>query len=147
MIAALLSGANKSCWCITTTRYKHHSSTSDIIPQPSDIEKVKPIKTTKMFEKVKQAIHVGHHVTDLMRLPCVYSCHKEPDGFRAFFENENVWIHHFNQVLNVPKGSPYRASDGEWYEADEDMMIVVRCGGGEQMMTQAEFERFKQKKG
>ena len=33
-----------------------------------------------MFEKVKQAIHVGHHVTDLMRLPCVYSCHKEADG-------------------------------------------------------------------
>jgi hypothetical protein len=30
-----------------------------------------------MFEKVKQAIHVGRHVTDLMRLPCVYSCHKE----------------------------------------------------------------------
>lgn len=29
-----------------------------------------------MFEKVKQAIHVGRHVTDMMRLPCVYSCHK-----------------------------------------------------------------------
>ena len=33
-----------------------------------------------MFEKVKQAIHVGRHVTDMMRLPCVYSCHKEADG-------------------------------------------------------------------
>ena len=66
-----------------------------------------------------------------------------PDGFRAFFENENVWIHHFCHVLNVPKGSRYRASDGEWYEAEEDMMIAVRYGAGEQMMTQSEFERLK----
>jgi len=71
--------------------------------------------------------------------------HGLSDGFRAFLKNENVWIHHFNEVLNVPKGSPYRASDGEWYEAEEDMMIAVRCGCGEQIMTQAEFERFKQK--
>ena len=29
-----------------------------------------------------------------------------PDGFRAFLENDNdVWIHHFCHVLNVPKGS------------------------------------------
>lgn len=68
-----------------------------------------------------------------------------PDGFRSFFENENILIHHFNQVLNVPKGSRYRAEDGEWYEADEDAMIVVRCGAGEQMMTQEEYERIKQK--
>ena len=67
-----------------------------------------------------------------------------PDGFRAFFENDNdVWIHHFCHVLNVPKGSRYRASDGEWYEAEEDMMIAVRYGAGEQMMTQSEFERLK----
>ena len=33
-----------------------------------------------MFGKVKQAIRVGRHVTDLMRLDCVYSCHKEADG-------------------------------------------------------------------
>ena len=33
-----------------------------------------------MFGKVKQAIRVGRHVTELMRLDCVYSCHKEADG-------------------------------------------------------------------
>lgn len=33
-----------------------------------------------MSDKVKQAIHVGRHVTDIMRLDCVYSCHKEADG-------------------------------------------------------------------
>jgi hypothetical protein len=65
------------------------------------------------------------------------------DGFRSFLENDNIWIHHFNQVLNVPKGSRYRASDGEWYEAEEDMMIAVRYGAGDQMMTKAEFERLK----
>ena len=68
-----------------------------------------------------------------------------PDGFRSFLENDQIWIHHFNQVLNVPKGSRYRAEDGEWYEAEEDAMIVVRCGAGEQMMTQAEYERMKLK--
>ena len=47
-----------------------------------------------------------------------------PDGFRAFLENGNVWIYHFNQVQVVSKGSLYRSEDGEWYEAEEDMMIV-----------------------
>ena len=69
-----------------------------------------------------------------------------PAGFRAFLENEDVWIHHFCHVLNVPKGSRYRASDGEWYEAEEDMMIAVRYGAGDQMMTQAEYERMNKQK-
>ena len=33
-----------------------------------------------MFNKVKQTIHVGRNVTDIMRLPCVFSCHKQADG-------------------------------------------------------------------
>ena len=41
-----------------------------------------------MFEKVKQAIHVGRHVTDIMRLPCVYSCHKEADG--TLYQGEEI---------------------------------------------------------
>jgi len=35
-----------------------------------------------------------------------------PYGFRSFLENGKIWIHHFNHVLNVPKGSRYRAEDG-----------------------------------
>lgn len=66
-----------------------------------------------------------------------------PDGFRAFLENGKIWIYHFNQVLNVPKGSLYRAEDGEWYEAEEDMMIVVHGGAGSQMMTQEEFTKIQ----
>jgi hypothetical protein len=33
-----------------------------------------------MFNKVKQAIRVGRNVTDMMRLPCVFSCYKRADG-------------------------------------------------------------------
>ena len=65
------------------------------------------------------------------------------DGFRNFLENDKIWIHHFNQVQVVPKGSRYRAEDGEWYEAEEDMMIVVHCGAGSQMMTQEEFTKIQ----
>ena len=64
-----------------------------------------------------------------------------PEGLRSFLNDDKIWIHHFNEVLNVPKGSRYRAQDGEWYEAEEDMMIVIHCGAGGQMMSQAEFER------
>ena len=33
-----------------------------------------------MYNKVKQAIRVGRNATDIMRLPCVLSCHKQADG-------------------------------------------------------------------
>jgi hypothetical protein len=68
-----------------------------------------------------------------------------PEGFRSFLKNDEVWIHHFNHVLNVPKGSRYRAEDGEWYEAYEYEMIVVHSSAGEQMTTQPEYERIKHK--
>jgi hypothetical protein len=67
--------------------------------------------------------------------------HALPEGLRSFLADDKIWIHHFNEVLNVPKGSRYRAQDGEWYEAEEDMMIVIHCGAGSQMMSQAEFEK------
>ena len=67
--------------------------------------------------------------------------HTLPEGLRSFLNDDKIWIYHFNEVLNVPKGSRYRAQDGEWYEAEEDMMIVIHCGAGSQMMSQAEFEK------
>lgn len=68
-----------------------------------------------------------------------------PEALRSFLADDKIWIHHFNVVLNVPKGSRYRAQDGEWYEAEEDMMIAIRCGAGSQMMSQAEFDKAKQR--
>ena len=56
-----------------------------------------------------------------------------PEGFRSFLENDDIWIHHFNHVMNVPKGSRYRAEDGEWYEAYEYATIVVHSSAGEQI--------------
>ena len=65
------------------------------------------------------------------------------DGFRSFLADDKIWIHHFNQVQVVPKGSRYRAEDGEWYEAEENMIIVVHCGAVSQMMTQEEFTKIR----
>ena len=63
-------------------------------------------------------------------LACAQLKRALPEGLRSFLADDKIWIHHFNEVLNVPKGSRYRAQDGEWYEAEEDMMIAVRCGDG-----------------
>jgi hypothetical protein len=41
-----------------------------------------------MFNKVKQAIRVGRNATDIMRLPCVLSCHKQADGTLYYY---NEW--------------------------------------------------------
>ena len=68
-----------------------------------------------------------------------------PEGFRSFLKNDEVWIHHFNHVLNVPKGGRYCYEDGEWYEAYEYEMIVVHSSADEQMTTQPEYERIKHK--
>ena len=62
-----------------------------------------------MFEKVKQAIHVGRHVTDIMRLPCVYSCHKEADGTLCYllydWDEKGQWL--------------CEGYDGKWTVKDE----------------------------
>jgi len=70
-----------------------------------------------MFEKVKQAIHVGRHVTDLMRLPCVYSCHKEADGTLCYLlydwdeQGQNVKAHEGQWLCE--------GYDGKWTVTDK----------------------------
>jgi hypothetical protein len=71
-----------------------------------------------------------------MSLACAQLKRALPEGLRSFLTDDKIWIHHFNEVLNVPKGSLYRAQDGEWHEAEDDMMIVIHCGAGGQMMSQ-----------
>ena len=56
-----------------------------------------------MSDKVKQAIHVGRHVTDIMRLPCVYSCHKEADGTLCYL------LYDWDE-----KGQYVKAHEGQW---------------------------------
>ena len=62
-----------------------------------------------MLEKVKQAIRVGRNVTDMMRLPCVFSCYKQADGTLCY------------QLYDW--GEPLRnvtAHEGQWLCEDYD---------------------------
>ena len=56
-----------------------------------------------MFEKVKQAIHIGRNVTDIMRLDCVYSWHKEADGTLCYL------LYDWDE-----KGQYVKAHEGQW---------------------------------
>jgi hypothetical protein len=62
-----------------------------------------------MSDKVKQAIHVGRHVTDIMRLDCVYSCHKEADGRLCYL------LYDWDE-----QGRYIEAREGEWLVQTED---------------------------
>ena len=68
-----------------------------------------------MFEKVKQAIHIGRNVTDIMRLPCVYSCHKEADGRLCYLLYD--WD---------AQGQYVEAHEGQWLCEDNDGKWIVR---------------------
>jgi hypothetical protein len=55
-----------------------------------------------MSNKVKQAIRVGRNVTDMMRLPCVFSCHKQADGTLCY------------RLLVSLKSRYVTAHEGQW---------------------------------
>jgi hypothetical protein len=59
-----------------------------------------------MCNKVKQAIRVGRNVTDMMRLPCVFSCYKKADGTLCY------------QLL--PLQRYVTAHEGQWLCEDYD---------------------------
>ena len=71
----------------------------------------------KMSDKVKQAIHVGRHVTDIMRLDCVYSCHKEADGTLCYLLYD--WDEQ-GQYVKAHEGQWLcEGYDGKWTVTDE----------------------------
>ena len=57
----------------------------------------------------KQAIQIGSNVTDMMKLPCVYSCHKEADGGLCFL------LYDWNEY-----GRYVEARQGDWLCEDYD---------------------------
>jgi hypothetical protein len=61
-----------------------------------------------MSNKVKQAIRVGRNVTDMMRLPCVFSCHKQADGTLYY------------RLLVSLKSRYVTAHEGQWLCEDYD---------------------------
>ena len=81
-----------------------------------------------MFGKVKQAIRVGRHVTDLMRLDCVYSCHKEADGTLCYLLYD--WDER-GQYIKAREGQWLcEGYDGKWTVTDDPPAKDQAAGGG-----------------
>lgn len=55
-----------------------------------------------MSSNYKQAIHIGTNVTDIMRLPCVIACFKQPRGGCTY-------LYEIDTADN-----PRYAAQGEW---------------------------------
>lgn len=56
-----------------------------------------------------QRIQIGRHVTDIMRLPCVFSCHKEEGGRLCYL------LYDWDE-----QGRYIEAREGEWLVQTED---------------------------
>lgn len=69
------------------------------------------------MEKFKQAIRIGDNVTDIMKLPCVFSCHKMGDGgleYLLYDWDENA------QYVKVHKGDWLcQGYDGSWHKLSD----------------------------
>ncbi len=109
--------------------------------EPQRIEMVSDYIAKKFVDEARKLFEKNKTEPSDMTEACKVLGRGLPNGFRSFLENDKIWIHHFNHVLNVPKGSRCRAEDGNWYEAEKDAIILVHCGAGDQMMTQAEYEQ------
>jgi hypothetical protein len=66
------------------------------------------IRSVKWLDTFKQRIQIGRNVTDIMRLPCVYSCHKEADGKLCYL------LHDWDA-----EGNYVKAYEGDWLNEDE----------------------------
>lgn len=109
--------------------------------KPQRIEMISDYIAKKFVDEARKLFEQNQTEPSDMTEACKVLRRGMTEGFRSFIKNDKKWIHHFNHVLNVPKGSHYRAEDGEWYEAEKDAMIIVHCGAGDQMMTQAEYKQ------
>ena len=77
-----------------------------------------------MSNKVKQAIRVGRNATDIMRLPCVFSCYKQADGtlrYRLLPLQRYVTAHEGQWLCED--------YDGNWTVTDEPPRITYKFEG------------------
>jgi len=109
--------------------------------EPQRIEMISDYIVKKFVEEARKLFEKNQTEPSDMTEACKVLRREITDGFRNFIKNDKKWIHLVNDVLGVPKGSLYRAENGEWYEAEKDAMIVVHSGAGDQMMTQAEYRK------
>ena len=50
-----------------------------------------------------------------------------PKGFEEFSKGrEEPWMQQYYSTLKVSRGTMYLGDDGDWHEADEDMLLIVR---------------------
>ena len=68
-----------------------------------------------MSGNIKQAIHVGRHATDILSLPCVYSCHKKADGSFCYL------LYDWDK-----QGQYVEAHEGQWLCEDYNGKWTVR---------------------
>ncbi len=113
--------------------------------EPQRIEMISDYIAKKFVDEARKLFEKNQTEPSDMTEACKVLRRGMTEGFRSFIKNDKKWIHLFNALLRVPKGSRYRAEDGEWYEAEKDAMIVGYCGAGDQMMTQAEYRQIYHK--
>lgn len=66
--------------------------------------------------RYKQAIKIGSNVTDIMRLPCVFSCHKDADGGLCYLLY--VWTN--NRIYAIPGDWLCESHDGVWHVLSDE---------------------------
>ena len=79
--------------------------------------------------RYKQAIQIGDNVTDIMRLPCVYSCRKEADGglcYLFYDWDEYVEARQSDWLCEDYDGRWYLLNDKEYKDGLEDR---EQCAG------------------
>lgn len=63
--------------------------------------------------KFKQAIKIGTHIDDIMRLPCVFSCHKEKNGELCYLLYD--WDDSGNYIKAYKGDWLCEGYDGRWH--------------------------------
>lgn len=63
--------------------------------------------------KYIQQIQIGRNVTDIMRLECVYSCHKEADGRLCYPLYD--WDKDGNYIAAHEGDTLCQSEDGKWH--------------------------------
>ena len=60
----------------------------------------------------RKKIKIGKNVTDIMRLPCIFSCHKELDGRLCYLLYD--WDEYGNYVEARTGDLLLESADGKW---------------------------------
>lgn len=79
------------------------------------------------MDKILRAIQIGNNVTDMMKLPCIFSCHKEQDGRLCYLLYD--WDEH---------GNYKEAHKGDWLCEEE--------GGGWSVLDDKTYKKWQQSK-